>query len=194
MSVQAAIVRPNPTLLSFCCPRRRKCVISTLKVVWQIALCLMNIVCRNIRRKRTCLMRDATAIWPHSHLIQCCCQTAGLSPSLTHYLSQTEHQWCRQPQLSGPREGSPEGQSPPHQSPGMMGCYFQSQVTLPLYCVLVDVPLKPTKMNRPLPSFVTKRTHSPGTATPPNTSESSLWLTKYMTSTCMNHQPDKKPP
>ncbi|CAB1419663.1 unnamed protein product [Pleuronectes platessa] len=39
----------------------------------------------------------------------------ALPPLLSRYLSQTEHQWHGQPQLSAPGEGSPQGQSPPRQ-------------------------------------------------------------------------------
>lgn len=141
----------------------------------------MNIVCRNIRRKRTLYI-----FFPLDE--RCYSDMTPLTPpSLTHYLSQTEHQWRRQPQLSGHGEGSPQGQSPPHQSPGMIGCYFQSQVTRR------SIVYSPTCLWSP-PGWTDRpRSLSPSARTaqerqPPNTSDSSLWFIEYMISACMNDE------
>lgn len=64
-------------------------------------------------------MKDAPATWPHSLLHQL---RSGLWRLrlcfLSCYLSKTERQQHRQPQLSANTQGSPQGQSPPLPEPG----------------------------------------------------------------------------
>lgn len=91
--------------------------------VTETALCPTNVVCTDFWSEwippLSAVMKDAPATWPHSLLHQL---RSGLWRLrlcfLSCYLSKTERQQHRQPQLSANTQGSPQGQSPPLPEPG----------------------------------------------------------------------------